>query len=135
MKKKEGEYTLNSLGEAIHSLSGLVETLAINTANDFRDLHDELTKKIDSVHEELDQKIDSVHKELNQKIDSVDGKLNQKIDSVHSEVRDVRQNLAVVQEDVTEIKESLRTLEKAFDKDARTLINHENRITHLEAIR
>ena len=131
MKKKEGEYTLNLLGEAIHSLSGLVETLAINTANGFRDVNE----KIDSVREELDQKIDSVHEKLNLKIDSVDGKLNQKIDSVHSEVRDVRQNLAVVQEDVTEIKESLRTLEKAFDKDARSLINHENRITHLEATR
>ncbi len=43
-------------------------------------------------------------------------------------------SLKKIERDVTEIKEELHAVAKAVDKDAVTVINHENRITRLEKL-
>src|SRR3990167_2346451 len=61
--------------------------------------------------------------------------LKRDVEGLKDDVRELRVDMREVKRDVSDIKENIEAQEKAVDKDAVTLINHETRIKHLERAR
>src|SRR3989338_7838070 len=57
------------------------------------------------------------------------------VEGLKDDVRELRVDMREVKRNVADIKENIEAQEKAVDKDAVTLINHETRIKKLEHVR
>ncbi|MBI4128412.1 MAG: hypothetical protein HY460_00035 [Parcubacteria group bacterium] len=61
--------------------------------------------------------------------------LKRDVEGLKDDVRELRVDTREVKRDIADLKENIEAQEKAVDKDAVTLINHETRIKHLERAR
>ena len=71
--------------------------------------------------------VDEQFEGVGEKVADLDKKLGQ-------EMRDIKERLRRLEHDPGEIKDELRAVTRAVDKDAVTLIRHESRIKHLEHV-
>ena len=81
-------------------------------------------RKVDSI-EKLATLVEEGFEEVGAEIGDLDKKITE-------ETRDIKERLRLLEYDTNEIKDEVRAISKAVDKDAVKIINHDSRIKRLE---